>query len=141
MPLRREDGGSLTEIGKVYREDGGSLTEIQAVYREQNGSLTQVYSATVPPANLSASFDNLNDEVNLSWDADPEDSQDVYRCQNCEDPFSSGTKIADVGAGVGSYTDTGPTCDGGRTWVYEVIDPSEADSTNTASVTEPPCFD
>lgn len=141
MALRREDGGTLTEIGKVFRESGGALVEIGAVYREENGTLTQVYSASDPPENLSAFFNQTgsNDRVDLSWDPDNSHQQEIWRCQDCNDPSVSGTKIDTVAAGTGSYSDTGPTCDGGRTWVYEIVD-TEGDSSNTDSVAEPPCF-
>lgn len=140
MPLRREDGGSLSEIGAAFREDGGALTEVGAVYREEGGSLTQVYSAVNPPANLAASFDNFNDEVDLSWDP-ASSTQDIWRCQggSC-DPTIDGVKVDTVSAGVGSYSDTGPTCDGGRTWSYQIEDNGDGSRSNIDSVTEPPCF-
>lgn len=142
MPFRREDGGSLTDLGAAFREDSDALIELGAAYREESGSLTQVYSLVDPPANLTATFDNFNDEVDLSWDPDPDRSQEIWRCQGSScDPVQDGSQIDTVSAGVGSYSDTGPTCDGGRVFSYQIREPIALDESNIESVGEPPCFD
>lgn len=133
MTLRREDGGSLTEIGKVFRESGNSLAEVDAVYREESGSLTQVYSASDPPEDLSVTWDGVGCDMDLDWTPDESNSQDIWRCQSCEDPSASGSNITTVNAGVSHYDDTDPSENDGNTYCYEIVTTQSSSNTDCAT--------
>lgn len=90
---------------------------------QETQSVNETRSLTIndlAPSSLSATWNSGDDAVDLSWDPDPDNSQDIYRCpsDSC-DPVQDGTKIADVAAGTNSYQDTDPTT-GDGSYSYQV---------------------
>lgn len=82
------------------------------------------------PSNLSVAFDGADCEMDLAWDPDTTNNQDIYRCSGGDcDPTVDGSVITTVSAGTSSHNDDVTGVSQGTTLNYEVQ--STAGTSNT----------
>lgn len=117
---------------ELTRDLPGSLVGAQLHDRQESGEIESSDVSGSAPANLSATFDGAACEMDLSWDADPNNQQSVYRCTggSC-DPTVDGSAITTLSAGTSSFSDDMTGISQGTTLSYEVQ--STAGTSNIAS--------
>lgn len=156
---QRDDEASLTEdwpeTEKESREvpakswsETLTATETRAASdadtagRDDTGSLSENWpepdKESTGPANLTATMDVVDCEIDLSWDPDTTEQQDIYRCtgSGC-DPSVDGSKIDDVPAGQGAYSWPVSNLSDGTVLRFEIV--TSNGQSNAAEESKSPC--